>query len=324
MKMTEQVRRKRKNNPITFSFFFKDKSADMFRFLYCDKTVSNRYPDISIATTFDFERLAPMPNKVIERRNAMRNLAARGIKEDDYTEEDWENVMGEKVPSSKAWNLSRWGIQDPIDAHVRYSYRKAHDGELYLQFIFTGFVTVPFSMLIELQLLGFEFDFYWLNDLTYEHDDYSTSGNGESVFNANLGLAYDFGAVHKLIYDGDDGTDIGLDQTLVDVHEMMVNARSSLNEFLVKHPLPEWEDNRARLFFIHPPERRQYQIVEKLIRSLETRNYFTREELWEADLAMTTAIKRLYDPDSDRGYIYYSIDNLIRWGLETTVRVLAE
>ena len=63
--------------------------------------------------------------------------------------------------------------------------------------------------------------------------------------------------------------------------------------------------------------------MDKVIDYLDQRMVMSRQELWAAELAIHKLLLELEKEDGDRGYVYYNLLNLIRYGLEVTQKVLA-
>ena len=87
--------------------------------------------------------------------------------------------------------------------------------------------------------------------------------------------------------------------------------------------IKEWEDNRARIFFVKQPLREAYANVDKVTDYLDQRTLLNRQDLWAAELAIHKLLLELEKEDGDRGFVYYQLLNLIRYGLEVTQKVLA-
>ena len=324
MATLEEVQVKRRERPLTATFFFTGKSKEMFIFLFGqDRWKNEEYVDITWRSDFDFDRALPMPEEIRERRNIIALIEHGNLHTEEQKVKLWNELMQKPRASASQWTLSKWGVNDTRDIHVRFGHVKCGE-EIYLKVMFLGLHALPFSFMMEMEEIGIQYDLYWVNELTQEYGGYSSKGSPESDLHQSRGLHdQSLDSVYNIIFDHD-LSDIYSDrEAALDFRKLLHETEESLKEFLVRHPLKEWEDNRARIFFVKQPLREAYTAVDKVIDYLDQRMVMSRQELWAAELAIHKLLLELEKEDGDRGFVYYQLLNLIRYGLEVTQKVLA-
>lgn len=326
MATLEEVVYTRRNNPLTLSLFFKGKDRDVFTMLYGEKRwLDTRYMNMSRATHFDFERAVPMPDKIKERREKILTLLQGEINK-EKVKELWRLTSDRSVPSTATWTMAKWGVGDTNDIHLRFSnLRPDPDGEVYLQLTFMGLITLPFALLCELDYIGLKYDAIWINDVEQTYGVYSSPNNDDSYFCDDNGRVYDLEQAYRLIYDVDVVDQIDAKAGLIWVRDLFTLADDQLKTFLIKHPVEEWNDGCARVFFIDDEDlQRDCALLDKLITYVNTRNDFLREEIWEAELACSRLVKKLFNSETkDLGFAYYRLRQLVDYGLAETEKQLA-
>ena len=323
MATLEEVVYSRRNNPLTLSLFFRGKDRAVFSMLFGEsRWLETQWLDLSRNTSFDFDRVVPMPYAIKERRDKLLSLL-QGELDEAKVREFWRLESDKTLPTTTTWNMAKWGVADTTDIHVRYLTRKVKD-EYYLQLIFMGLVNLPFALFSELDSIGLKYDAVWINDIEKTYGDYSSPGNDDSAFNDRGGLIYDLDEAYKYIYSVDVVEHVGAKPALLWIRDLLVTTDNALKDFLLKHPLKEWEDNRARIFTPEDQSRQDYLILENLICGVITRNDFLREEIWRAELTAKRLVDKLMGNDpKEFGYLYYNFRRLVDWGLEETNKQLA-
>lgn len=324
MATLEEVQAKRRERPLTATFFFTGKSKEMFIFLFGQERWKNEEcVDITWRTDFDFDRALPMPEEIRERRNTLALIEHSNLHSEEQKIKLWKESVEKPRASATMWALSKWGVNDTRDVHVRFGHVKCGE-EIYLKVMFMGMCALPFSFMMEIEEIGIQYDLYWVDEVTFEYGGYSSKNSPESDLHHSRGIHdQSLESVYKIIFDHD-LSDIYSDrEAALDFRKLLHETEESLKEFLVRHPLKEWEDNRARIFFVKQPLREAYTAVDKVIDYLDQRTIINRRELWAAELAIHKLLLELEKEDGDRGYVYYNLLNLIRYGLEVTQKVLA-
>ena len=324
MATLEEVVYSRRNNPLTLSLFFKGKDRDVFTMLFGEKRwLENQWLNMSRATHFDFDRVLPMPYEIKERRERMLALL-QGELDEQAVKEFWRLELEGKYPSATVWTVAKWGVADTRDVHVRFMTRKPEDGNEYLQLTFMGLINLPFALFAELDQIGIKYDAIWINDVEKSYGDHSSPDNNDSYYSDMHGRVYDLDQAYKLIYDVDVVDYVDAKPGLLWVRDLLVTADNALKDFLIQHPVNEWDDGNARIFFFADESRRDYCTIEKLLYAVISRNDFLREEIWEAELAANRVCSKLSAGDvKDIGFNYYNIRRLVDWGLDETAKQLA-
>lgn len=324
MATLEEVKETRRERPLTATFFFTGKSKEMFIFLFGqDRWKDEKYVDITWRTDFDFDRALPMPEEIRERRNLIALIEHSNLHSEEQKIKLWNESLQKPQATASQWSLSKWGVNDTREIHVRYGHVKCGE-EIYLKVMFLGLYALPFSFMMEMEEIGIQYDLYWVNEITREYGGYSTKGSPDSDLHESRGIHdQSLDSIYNIIFDCDLSDIYSCQEAALDFRKLLHQTEESLKEFLVRHPLKEWEDNRARIFFVKQPLREAYANVDKVTDYLDQRTVLNRQDLWAAELAIHKLLLELEKEDGDRGYVYYNLLNLIRYGLEVTQKVLA-
>ena len=307
----------RYTNPVTLSLYFTGKDREVFAFLYGEaRWLKDEFINVSRAAHFDFDRIATLPQYIAERRDRMKQLL-QGEMDDAKVREYWELELDDRVPSSTAWNLSKWGVPDPREIHVRFTNTTPQDDEVYLQVTFMGLMNLPYALFTELDGVGLKYDAIWINDLDKTWDTYSSQDDCSTYYSTKMGLIHDLDTAYQAVFGVDIVDIVDLKQGILWIHRLLVTADNYLHEFLAKRPITEWDDGNARIFKVDPEQTKDYAAIEKLVYYIDSRNDFVRSDIWAGELAAARMAQRLVEQSNhDVGMTYYSFRRLVDWGLE--------
>lgn len=322
MASLEEALRVRRQRPFTSTFFFNGKSKEMFIFLFGGEHWKNeRYTGLTYRTDFDFTRVLPPLEEIKERREAIWKLNNLEFDNEDDRKKLWSEVNSRPVIEESLWNISKWGVHDLRDIHVRYGYTSL-EGETYLKVMFMGMYAIPYVLLMELTSIGIQYDLYWVNETSREYGCVSTTTRETSAFHESHGKASSLELFYQTVFEHDLSEIYDTRQVALEARDAFTRTKEALDEWLIHHPREEWEDHKARIYQLNDNLRENFTKIDTLLDYIDAGHVATRNHLWDLDLAIANLMKELNREGGDYGYVYHHLRTYLRYGFETTEKVL--